>query len=208
MQWPTDKRALLDLGIALAEKFCTLNGLEVPATIITPREEWHFGVCAYYRPTKGIKICLEKCQSPCTIAESRNWTWPASTTDREPYGVVGHEIGHHIDWTASDVKGSYYGDYSIKLRASSAEKPLTSYCPNDAEWFAEMARLFITNPCLLQALRPKTYELLLQRWIPLDHGDWLTALGTNVPPRVIRVLRNKVRSVLPTQSGKIAGDNE
>ena len=54
-------------------------------------------------------------------------------------------------------KFSYFGDYSLKLRRESGERQITSYCPNDAEWFAEIMRLFITNHALLYTIRPKTW---------------------------------------------------
>lgn len=192
MEWPTAKEDLLILAKSRLLEFCLLNSLPLPPIVLIEKSDWHFSVCAYYRPKTGINICLEKCQQPCGEAESRNWTWPGSTTDRSPYGVVAHELGHHADWTASNKKGAYYGDYSINLRGLSGEKPITSYCENDAEWFAEIFRLFVTNPDLLSKTRPKTYNLLLNRWVPVK-GEWLDVLGTNVPKRVIRTLNNKTK---------------
>lgn len=38
---------------------------------------------------------------------------------------------------------------------------ITSYAPNAMEWFAEIFRLFVTNPDLLKLIRPKAYKAIL-----------------------------------------------
>jgi hypothetical protein len=191
MNWPNNKQELCDLGVERIDAFCVLNNIPTTLVGIVDRNDWPYGVCAYYRPDTGIKICLDKCQNLCGHAESRNWTWPGSTTDREPFGVLAHELGHHVDWLTSEKKGAYYGDYSITLRHFSGEKQISGYCDNDHEWFAEMFRVFITNPDLLRLLRPKTYTLLIEKWKPICTLSWKEALGDNVPDRVIRTLTNK-----------------
>lgn len=45
-----------------------------------------------------------------------------------------------------------------------SEEPITSYSPNVQEWFAEMFRLFVTNPDLLMMIRPMTYRDFIERW--------------------------------------------
>lgn len=186
--WPTDKRKLLELGKRRVQDFCEAND------IVTPTFEedgpWYFDHCAYYRDNV-IHICVDRCGFPCGEAESRNWTWPGSTTDREPYGVVCHELGHHCDMIASKKKDRYRGDYSASVRSESKEAPITSYCPDDGEWFAEMFRLFVTNPDLLSCLRPRTFAILMERWNPVGLRSWRSVLGANVPARVIRTLKNK-----------------
>lgn len=204
--FPSSKSALYHMGTLLARSFCFLNRIPEPAFHQCPRDVWHVDACAYYRPDTeqnrkwmaalknqgpGINICLVHCGTPCTNDQPRNWTWPGSTTDREPYGVVAHELGHHMDWIASEKKGNYGGDYSSYVMEQSGEKPISGYSPNPWEWFAEMARLFITNPDLLRQLRPRTYAIFLERWKPLIQTDWKTTLGENVPVKVLRTLRNK-----------------
>ena len=188
--WNKSKTELFQAGSKRVDDFCQLNGIPTtPMTALVPAK-WHFDACAYYRPGTGIKICLEKCASPAREQAVRNWNWPGNTTDREPYGVLCHELGHHCDWLASGKKGSYFGDYSIGIMARSKEPPLTSYCPNPAEWFAEHFRLFVTNPGLLQQLRTRTFVLLLEKWKPLP-GNWREVLGEDVPERIIKNLRKK-----------------
>jgi hypothetical protein len=83
--------------------------------------------------------------------------------------------------------GSYYGGYSVNVRRRSGEKRLTSYCPNDEEWFAEMFRLFVTNHALLHEIRPKTWDILIDDgWIPVSDSDWECALGRGCPDRIMR----------------------
>ncbi len=139
----------------------------------------------------GISICLEECGRPCNDSPNRNWTWPGSTTDREPYGVLCHELGHHCDWLTGEHKWEYGSEYCVKVMKRSGEQPITSYCPNPAEWFAEMFRLFVTNPGLLYCLRPKTFDVLLEKWAPLDPLDWREVLGENVPPKILATLLKK-----------------
>lgn len=148
-------------GYDLIKRFCEVNGLEVPEIRIADRATWAFSVCAYYRPTY-IAICIEKCA--LVGKAGMQWSFPGYIADRTPYGVLAHEIGHHVDVmrgrTARMREGTYFSEYSTAIRKESGEKKLTSYCPNDAEWFAEMMRLFITNPTMLATLRPRTFNIL------------------------------------------------
>lgn len=195
-------------GRRRALAFCKLNGIECPSINVVPRKDWHVAACAYYRPDTeanrkwmsklagqgpGINICLERCARLATEEDYRNWNWPGSTADREPLGVIAHELGHHCDWLRSGKKGTYFGDNSVEMREESGEEPLTSYCPDDAEWFAEMFRLFVTNPTLLREIRPRTFEIFSEVWKTFPGDDWRTNLGEGVPMRVERSLENKVK---------------
>jgi hypothetical protein len=192
--WPADKAKLVELGRQRMERFCNTNAIELPALRSVELGDWSWDACAYYRKN-GVVICPAKCGYLCGEARSMNWTWPGNTTDREPFGVIAHELGHHCDLLKADTyTGRYFSDYSLKMRPLSGEKPLTSYCPNDAEWFAEMFRLFVTNHALLKVLRPKTWELLRSDWKPVSSDrDWRVELGTNVPARIIENLSKKMR---------------
>lgn len=179
-------------GVIRSTRFRWANGLPPVEIKSIPADQWYVSSCAYYRPDTGIMVCVPKCARPATESQVRNWNWPGSTTDREPYGVVCHEMGHYVDMLVSERKGSYYGDYSIGVRKESGESPITSYCPNDAEWFAEMFRLFLTNAYLLKELRPRTFAILRSRWTPVSDEDWETELGPGVPGRVLSNLRKKI----------------
>jgi hypothetical protein len=189
--WPRDKSQLFVMGERWIKDFCELNNIPCPTVAAHHPADWHVNACAYYRPAEGIKICLEECGHPCTNSPGRNWTWPAGKTDREPFGVLCHELGHHLDWLASSKKGDYGGNFSSWVRTLSGDKPLTGYCDNDWEWFAEMARLYVSNHGLLRLLRPRTYDLLCRRWKPLGTADWRARLGVNCPRRVVASLQKQ-----------------
>ena len=170
------RKELLEQGKHVAQKFCTLNKLKLPNIRVVPQSEWRFkAACAYYRPTY-IAICVEEC---ATLGKAgRSWSWPGNAVDRTPYGVIQHELGHHVDHKLSTDKGSYFGYYSKNLRKLSGEEPLTGYCPNDAEWFAEIFRLFVTNSDLLRLIRPKAYAALIKVLNPVVTDPWRTVLTT------------------------------
>lgn len=194
------KELLFEKGKAKVIAFCEKSGLPVPRITVFPKKDWKVGACAYYRPdtevmrkwTKpGINICLEECAFPAKDTQFRQWSWPRSVIDRTPYGVLCHELGHHADWCTGEKKWSYGSEYCEQVMKESGEEKLTNYCPNPAEWFAEMFRLFVSNPELLRMVRTRTYAILAEIWKPLRE-NWLAALGENVPPRIVKSLRRKM----------------
>lgn len=187
------KLDLLVKGEDLAQRFCVLNKLQMPKLRIITSRDWQFSVCAYYRPTY-IAICVEKC-APLGKA-GRAWSWPGNTVDRTPYGVIQHELGHHVDHTLSKIKNSYFGDFSVTIRKLSQEPPLTGYCPNDAEWFAEIFRLFVTNSDLLLMLRPKAHAQLKKYLTPIVVLPWENVLS-EAPERTLVSNRNKIKKLPP-----------
>lgn len=177
-------------GKKLLTKFCEANNIPMPAVRVADVDRWPFTVCAFYR-NNVIDICVEACAYPGT--HGRNWSWPGNTVDRTPYGVIQHELGHHVDMIYSSKKSRdrYFGDFSKHLRALTDEKPISGYAPNDGEWFAEMFRLFVTNPHLLKLLRPLTYQALRNKFRPAEKRKWRTVLG-DAPERTIKSARNKI----------------
>lgn len=176
------KQELYTRGVELMKEFCGANKLSAP--IVTPhaKEEWKFkGTCAYYRPTY-ISICVDQCAN--IGRAGRLWSYPGYVVDRTPYGVVQHELGHHVDFTLSDARTSYGGDFSTKLRAATGELRITSYCPNDMEWFAEIFRLFVTNSDLLKTIRPVTYASLKEIYRPVVDAPWRKILA-DAPERTL-----------------------
>lgn len=214
--WPTDKRQLFERGLIRITKFCETNNLPTPSVQVIKSENWYFDACAYYRPDipserdflernnskgnglkskgygVGINICLEKCAGCAEQnGNERNWNWPCSTTDREPMGVLCHELGHHVDWLVGEKKERYSSDYSGKVRIAAGEAQISGYCPDDSEWFAEMFRVFVLNPNLLEQLRPDTFDILSRVWKPVDCLGWNERVGVNCPKRVFNSLLNK-----------------
>lgn len=185
------KAELLVAGIARAAAWCERNEIVMPAVSDVLRAEWRInGACAYYR-SSTIFICPALCAAPGVAG--RAWSWPGYSVDRTPYGVVAHELGHYVDMLRSKDRDRYRGDFSASLRANAGELPLTSYCPDDGEWFAEIFRLFVTNPDLLCQIRPATYGLLISYFQPLADGTWDWVLRNHgAPERTLSAARNKV----------------
>jgi len=179
-------------GISLMQRFCEANNLIVPPVNVRPKAEWPFGECAYYRPTY-IEICLDKCAHIGKAGMA--WSYPGHTVDRTPYGVIQHELGHHVDVTHSKEFRRYRGDFSIKLRQETGEAPISGYCPDDGEWFAEIFRVFVTNPDLLRLIRPLTYKRLREQFIPVVTDPWDKVLG-EAPERTKTACSKKVSEAL------------
>ena len=197
MTKPNLKSELLMLAHEPMKKFCLANKLPVPEIVIHHSSNWAFKVCAYYRNDK-IHICSQRCASPGRAG--RSWSWPGGPIDRTPYGVVQHETGHHVDVHMSSEKSRdrYMGDFSKAIREASKERPLTNYCPNNAEWFAEMFRLFITNPDLLRILRPATYKELQKHFCRSTTKTWKRVLE-DAPERITKMVENKIKKAKKTK---------
>lgn len=198
-----NKEELYAAGVKLAEKFCEANKIPMPAVRrLQPTERlYHLATCAYYRPTT-IHIMVEKCAAPGH--GGRAWSWPAYVVDRTPYGVIQHELGHHVDnWR-------YQKDnpFSKRIYEASKEKPLTGYLGTDKheitfymEWFAENFRLFVTNPDLSECLRPKFHEAMRDAGLqPVIEEGWAEVLYMHgAPERITAMADKKVKLELLNQ---------
>lgn len=190
------KDALLTSGWNRAMAFCNQNSVPPPELRVQSPDVFRIrSACAYYRPSY-VAICLEKCAHVGRQASA--WSWPGYVIDRTPYGVVAHELGHHCDHLIGIRRQSYSSEYSIAVRAESGEEKLTNYCPNDAEWFAEMFRLFVTNPDLLAELRPRTFRALERTWTPVVTETWPFVLE-DAPERTVQMAYKKIRESKRTQ---------
>lgn len=193
------KETMFDMGMELINRFCELNNFDMPdVNFYTDREQRLIKVCGYYRPqypTKAgyfpnINVCLAKCAAVGFAGTA--WSAPGYIVDRTPCGVLAHELGHHVDWCRGTVKDTYWSDYSTTVRAKAAEQQLTNYCPNDAEWFAEMMRLFITNPDLLRQHRPRTFDVLTGDGLkPVIDEPWFERL-IDAPERTVVAAARKL----------------
>lgn len=184
------RAALLKRGDYVMTAFCSRNDMPVPALRLVDSGDWIADVCAFYRD--GVThICISRCASIGRVG--RQWSFPGYTVDRTPYGVLQHELGHHVDVQRSAKRGKYFGDFSAALRGNSGEQPITTYCPNDAEWFAEMFRVFVTNPDLLRLLRPRTYRELRACFEPVFADAWRDRLR-DAPARTIAAAEKKIEA--------------
>jgi hypothetical protein len=190
----SEKQRLCALGVDLARRFCIRNRLREPGFDVQP-DAWAIGSCAYYRP-ETIHISIALCAAPGR--GGRAWSWPGYVVDRTPYGVVCHELGHHVDRLSGRALGAYWSDFGAGIRQRTGEPPLTAYAgENDAEWFAEAFRLFLTNPFALAILMPATHAALRERFEPVIEYDaytTLSATGLRVLERHNQALGNKFKA--------------
>lgn len=185
-----DKNTLFNKGVALMTSFCEANDIVTPDIRVYEPSEWMFSACAYYRRNK-IHICIKKCAHVGTAG--RQWSYPGYVVDRTPFGVIQHELGHHVDVVKGTTSGAYWSDYSEQMREETGEKKITNYCPNDAEWFAEIFRLFMTNPDLLKNIRPLTHAwLITDGFKPAFNDTWRDRLRL-APERTINAAANKIK---------------
>lgn len=196
------KPELLALGVSVMVRFCIANQIVPPAVAEARPDDWRLGTCAYYR-SNVVNVCVQKCAAIGTAG--RPWSFPGYVVDRTPYGVVLHELGHHVDVVRSTRRGPYFGDFSVAVRGHSGEAGITSYAEeNDAEWFAEAFRLFTANPDLLRLIRPRTFrELTAAKLAPLFTDSWRDRL-TGAPPRTLTAALRKIEaareSALPLEA--------
>ena len=183
-----DKTHLLLAGTIMVEKFCHENGVPVPGVKLHEPADWRFSVCAYYR-SSTIHICLPKCASIGT--SGRQWSYPGYVVDRTPYGVLAHELGHHVDVLRGTDKKAYWSDFSAGMRRVSGEPATTGYAPNDAEWFAEIFRLWTTNPDLLCRIRPRVAGELDKLYKSPETRPWEEVLK-DAPQRTVAAAERKV----------------
>ncbi len=177
------KAELLERGLERIDEWCKLNGFTTPTVEIHPEGKPTFGVCAYYRRSR-IDIWPSACAAIGTAG--RSWSYPGYVVDRTPFGVLAHELGHHVDLAHGPAGGSRSHGWRPE-----DPTPLTGYCPNDNEWFAELFRLFVTNPDLLLALRPKVHAHMALAWRSIEVRPWREVLAD--APRQLRAAENKVK---------------
>jgi hypothetical protein len=184
-----NKQTMAEIGGNVMRSFCSINDMPAPEIRPADPEKWAFGQCAYYRPQRGIVICIPRCAG--VGVAGRAWSFPGYTVDRTPYGVIQHELGHHADVLRGTKRGFYWSEFSAAVRGTVGEKPITSYCPNDAEWFAEMFRVFVTNPDMLKHLRPRTHRELSAVFKPVFSDTWRDRLA-KAPARTLKAAERKV----------------
>lgn len=178
------KQQLLLEGESHIKRWCGLNKVVSPEIRTYVGSDTDFGTCAYYRDSV-IHIWPKACAG--ISVSGRSWSYPGYCVDRTPYGVLAHELGHHVE----QAHGSRGGIVAKTWREETREEPLTTYCPNDNEWFAEIFRLFITNPDLLRLVRPLTYLKLIERWsILAETRDWESVIPEEI---YIQAAKNRIR---------------
>lgn len=175
------KETLKENGIKLLKEFCELNNIKEPEIRLSNING--NGYCGFYKYLSNrINIDVDACARVNVM-----YSFPGFTSDRTPQGVIIHEFSHYVD----EIKG----DISEEIYKNSKEKPITGYKGSSAdEWFAEMMRLFVSNPDLLKNIRPKTYNELSKHFIPLNRGGYAEVLAEFVVeiPERIKLRLNKL----------------
>lgn len=154
----SERQALLERGLETVQAFIKLNKVRPPKIVIRPIRS----SCGLYE-RRAHRINVDPAGCARIGRGGMAWSYPGYKIDRTPFGVLAHELGHAV------------GE-DPQWRRLTGEAPLTGYCPNDYEWFAEMFRLFVTNPMLLKKLRPATYKLMRTRFEPLHRKHWRVVL--------------------------------
>lgn len=188
----TTKLELWGRGRELALAFCRHNGLAAPRIndAIGLRMRGRAS-CGWY--CNGV-MAVEAQLCANLGYGGRAWSWPGYVIDRTPYGVFAHELGHYVD---HQVGGWRLGP---RLRKATGEPKLTNYCPNAAEWFAEMFRLFCTNPGLLKLLRPGVYQGLIDIGLrPLPLPPWTEVLR-DAPQRTRSMAARRVGEAIAARA--------
>jgi hypothetical protein len=123
------------------------------------------------------------------------WSFTGFKADLTAPGILAHETGHHIHAeinNAIDTKHARIMLDCLRLIAKQ-EVAVSGYEPNAHEIFAEMTRLFILNPKLLQEGRPLRYKFLLGCGLkPIHDTPWRDVLKY-AHPRMISAAESWIR---------------
>jgi hypothetical protein len=177
---------MTEAGREMVLRFCRLNGIPAPklptGSVVANAVRSAGGSCGlYHRGT--IYVDPPACARLGYGGPA--WSWPGYIIDRTPYGVHAHELGHYV---ADQLRLS-----ETTLRRKSGEMKLTNYCPNAAEWLAEMFRLFVTNPSLLRGVRPATYSLFVGEGLkPVEKRNWRLVLAS-APTRTLAMAERRIK---------------
>lgn len=162
------KERLFSLAKEHVGEFCALNNLKFPKIKIN-NAVTNYGYYRYNDNDGYIVMNYWKCKMPVfNPTNGRLQSFPGNKTDRTIAGVLCHEVGHYIDFTTRNTI-----NLSLQFRSLyGVENTITSYDLMDIERVAESLRLFILNPMLLKAGRPKTFDILSQHLKPLHNWPW------------------------------------
>lgn len=173
------KQENLEYGQSIVDAFCTHNGLNPPKIKNATRTRDY----GYYKWGSTTIHVNEKLARVPVKTPGFSWSYTGYKADLTGAGIIAHETGHYVDcmlkYPSRDIKKAVHG-----------ERCVSSYEPNSYEIFAESMKLFILNPNLLQAGRPKRYEFLIAlSLIPVITDSWEEVL-THAHPKLISAAKN------------------
>lgn len=182
-----EKRRLFEMGLLRMNAWCEANAV-IPPQVVENEQPVDFGTCAFYRDDV-ITIHVRSCASIGRTGMA--WSYPGYVVDRTPYGVLAHELGHHLD----EAHGPRGGIRARTWQQETNEPAITSYAPNVNEWFAEIFRLFVTNPDLLRLIRPRMFVRLNDSFKSVESRSWDEVL---IEARQQNAARNKIKACKTT----------
>ena len=178
--------------------FLIHNHLPVPEYKLVDdfiEDDLYYACGCYKDKTKTVYVCLKKTGS--LGKAGRQWSWPGYKIDRTPYGVVAHEVGHHVDFTFIRSKQFNKEQRNEATRVFTIKKEKVSgYEPVPHEAFAESMRIFITNPDLLMLCCPNRYDYIVNvlKLKPNIDKNWKQVLiDNNAPARTINAANNWIK---------------
>ncbi len=180
----------LNAAHEVIQAFCAAHDLPEPRIKeYGPNTRHHHMIdsCGFYRD-KVLNVMPAKCAPVSNAEGGLQWSYPGWMIDRTEGGVLFHEFGHYVDHTKSWWLGGM-------LRKSTREAKISGYCPNAGEWFAEMFRLFMSNPDLLRLTRPKTYKNLAALYPNHPVTDSWERILVAAPARVLRLAEARIKEV-------------
>jgi hypothetical protein len=115
----------------------------------------------------NVAVTATVVNHPTTMRQSR----PGWRIDRTVYGVVQHEIGHHV-WRYA-TRSAHHKWRTVLRRIPKAAR-VSGYEPVPEEAFAETCRVFVLNPDLLKLALPGRYHCLTTTFglVPTETRDW------------------------------------
>lgn len=178
-----DKAQSFQDGVVRCSVFLSLNSLR-PPEFIDASNDPHPQDCrplderprdfGWYTANK-VHVNVKRTR-PATVIPGYAWSYPGYKADLTAYGVTAHEVGHHVQ----AVRRVLREDIRVVVNR---EPCVTSYEPTAAESFAEMMKLFITNPDLLRIGRPIRWAFLTShlKLKPVDDRPWTDVLSAAHP---------------------------
>ncbi len=182
------KKELFNLGVKLSSKWLADHNLAKPFRIFSNKREanafcpdfiedkW-FGSHIFVDGISVVAVDVERCvMSHRASWADREHTYPGYKLDFTPYGIVCHEVGHHVDYTLK--KSRVLSNTREWKRIVDNEEAVSPYEPNYQEAFAEAFRLFLTNPDLLRVSRSDRWDYFVDRLRlnPPHEMSWKTVL--------------------------------
>ena len=143
------RQKLYDEGVALCTEFLRLNNIALPKFSVR-----NLSSTGLYS-NRTVYVNLPRTALPVIKPYHMRWSWPGWKTDRTAIGVVGHEVGHHVDRGFSSTA-------EWRRCCGRGAKRVSSYEPCPSEAFAETMRMFIQNPELVRYALPTRWEAIQQ----------------------------------------------